>query len=75
VARALANAPASVLADEPTGNLDSRTAEVLLEILSALVAEGRTVVMVTHEHGALRHATRTIALEDGRIAGEVTADA
>jgi len=68
VARALANAPAIVLADEPTGNLDSRTAEVLLDILSTLVTEGRTVVMVTHEHGALRHATRTVALEDGRIA-------
>jgi putative ABC transport system ATP-binding protein len=67
VARALANAPAILLADEPTGNLDSRTAESLLEVLSELVGEGQTVVMVTHERGALRHATRTVTLTDGRI--------
>jgi len=68
VARALANAPALLLADEPTGNLDSRTAQGLLEVFSALVQDGQTIVMVTHERGALRHASRTITLVDGRLA-------
>jgi putative ABC transport system ATP-binding protein len=67
VARALANAPAILLADEPTGNLDSRTSQSLLALLSDLVREGQTVVMVTHEHAAMRHATRTVTLADGRI--------
>ena len=67
VARALANAPALLLADEPTGNLDSATAQSLLELLAALVREGQTVVMVTHERAAIRHATRVITLADGRI--------
>jgi putative ABC transport system ATP-binding protein len=67
VARALANAPAILLADEPTGNLDSRTAESLLTVLGDLVREGQTVVMVTHEHAAMGCATRTVTLADGRI--------
>ena len=67
VARALANAPAILLADEPTGNLDSRTALSLLAVLADLVREGQTVVMVTHEHAAMGHATRTVTLADGRI--------
>ena len=67
VARALANAPAILLADEPTGNLDSRTAQSLLDVLADLVREGQTVVMVTHEHAAMGHATRTVTLADGRI--------
>ena len=67
VARALANAPAILLADEPTGNLDSRTAQSLLEILAELVREGQTVVMVTHEHAAIGYASRTVTLADGRI--------
>jgi putative ABC transport system ATP-binding protein len=67
VARALANAPAILLADEPTGNLDSRTAQGLLTVLADLVREGQTVVMVTHEQAALGYATRTLALADGRI--------
>jgi putative ABC transport system ATP-binding protein len=67
VARALANAPVVLLADEPTGNLDSRTAESLIELLSGLVDEGQTVVMVTHDVGARRFASRTITLADGRV--------
>jgi putative ABC transport system ATP-binding protein len=67
VARALANAPALLLADEPTGNLDSRSAQALLQILAELVAEGQTVVMVTHERAAIAYATRTVTLADGRI--------
>lgn len=67
VARALANAPAVLLADEPTGNLDSRTAELMLELLAGLVRDGQTVVMVTHEQSARRFATRTVTLADGRV--------
>ena len=67
VARALANEPAILLADEPTGNLDSRTAAGLLDLLGRLVAEGQTIVMVTHERAAIRSASRAIALADGRL--------
>ena len=70
VARALANEPAILLADEPTGNLDSRTAQALLEILAELVRAGQTVVMVTHEHAAIRHASRVVTLVDGRVVKE-----
>jgi putative ABC transport system ATP-binding protein len=68
VARALANAPAVLLADEPTGNLDSRTAAGMLELLAVLARDGQTVVMVTHERDALRFAGRAITLVDGRVA-------
>ncbi len=67
VARALANAPAVLLADEPTGNLDSRNSESLLELMAGLVQEGQTVVMVTHERAARRFASRTVTLADGRV--------
>jgi putative ABC transport system ATP-binding protein len=69
VARALANEPPLLLADEPTGNLDSRTARGLLELLGGLVSGGLTVVMVTHEQTALEHTSRTITLADGRVIG------
>jgi putative ABC transport system ATP-binding protein len=67
VARALANDPPVLLADEPTGNLDSRTAESLLDLFAGLVESGRTLVLVTHDPGATRHASRRIELADGRI--------
>ena len=67
IARALANQPALLLADEPTGNLDSRTAAAILELFRGLASEGQTVVMVTHERSARRLASRTITLADGRI--------
>jgi putative ABC transport system ATP-binding protein len=67
LARALANAPALLLADEPTGNLDSRSAQTLMALLSELTREGQTVVMVTHDRGALKHASRVVTLVDGRI--------
>jgi len=69
VARALANAPGLLLADEPTGNLDSHSSGALLELFAALVAEGQTVVMVTHERDAQRYASRTLVLADGRLEG------
>ena len=68
VARALANEPALLLADEPTGNLDSVNAAALLNVFSELVREGQTIVMVTHDRAALEHATRRITLVDGRQA-------
>lgn len=67
IARALANEPAVLLADEPTGNLDSRTSTQILDLFTGLVAEGQTVVMVTHATSALRYASRTVHLADGRI--------
>jgi putative ABC transport system ATP-binding protein len=67
VARALANAPAVVLADEPTGNLDSRTSDAMLALLAGLAGDGRTIVMVTHEPGAMQYASRAVTLADGRI--------
>jgi putative ABC transport system ATP-binding protein len=76
VARALANEPAILLADEPTGNLDSRTAHSLLELLASLAGDARTIVMVTHEHAAMRFAERIVMLRDGRVvAGDDVAHA
>jgi len=71
VARALANGPSVLLADEPTGNLDSRTAAEMLEVLAKIRDEGQTVVMVTHDARAREFATRTITLVDGRVASEL----
>jgi putative ABC transport system ATP-binding protein len=68
IARALANDPPLLLADEPTGNLDSRTAEAVIELFEQLVAEGKTIVMVTHDLDLAARATRTIRLVDGTIA-------
>ena len=62
IARALANAPQLLLADEPTGNLDSRTSDMMLEVLAGLVEEGQTIVMVTHDRQARRFASRLITL-------------
>ena len=69
IARALANDPKVVTADEPTGNLDSETAAAVLDLFRTIAAEGRTVVVATHERDISRLATRTVALSDGRIAG------
>ena len=67
IARALANDPAVILADEPTGNLDSKTGRHIVELLSQLSHQGRTVVVVTHDHSIARLADRRIEFEDGRI--------
>jgi putative ABC transport system ATP-binding protein len=72
VARALANAPAVLLADEPTGNLDSKTSDAMLAVFASLSREGQTIVMVTHERRAMQHASRVLTLADGRV---VAADA
>ena len=67
IARALANDPPLIVADEPTGNLDSRTAEEIMEFFARLVHSGKTVVMVTHERDLERYFARTIALSDGAL--------
>jgi len=67
IARALANAPRLILGDEPTGNLDSRTSEEIVDLFSSLHHDGRTVVIVTHEPEIARRAEREIVLRDGRI--------
>ena len=67
LARAIVTDPAIVLADEPTGALDSRSAAEVLVMFDALNAQGRTVVMITHEDDVARHARRIVRLRDGRI--------
>jgi putative ABC transport system ATP-binding protein len=70
VARALAGSPSILLADEPTGNLDSRNAEAVMELLRDLHREGATICMVTHDPRFARHAERTIHVFDGRVVEE-----
>ena len=73
VARALAGSPSILLADEPTGNLDSRNAESVMELLKELHREGATICTVTHDPRFSRHADRTIHVFDGRIVEETLA--
>jgi len=67
IARALANDPPIVAADEPTGNLDSATSESIFQLFEALVASGKTILMVTHDMDLAQRATRTVLLVDGEI--------
>jgi putative ABC transport system ATP-binding protein len=67
IARALANDPPLLVADEPTGNLDSQTSDAVMQLFANLAAEGKTVVMVTHERDISRYFTRSILLSDGVI--------
>lgn len=73
IARALANDPPLLVADEPTGNLDSRTAEAVLELLAELTRAGKTVLVVTHERDVAHRFDRTITLADGRIVAQTVA--
>jgi putative ABC transport system ATP-binding protein len=67
IARALANDPPLIVADEPTGNLDSHTSDAVMQLFADLAAEGKTVVMVTHERDLTRYFTRSIMLVDGTV--------
>ncbi len=70
IARALVNEPSILLADEPTGNLDSVTSEEIMRVFGALHAQGQTVILVTHEPDIAAHAERVVVLRDGRIASD-----
>jgi putative ABC transport system ATP-binding protein len=70
IARALANDPAIVVADEPTGNLDSKTADAIFRLFESLVAEGKTILMVTHDRELANRVPRTFTLADGLIVDE-----
>jgi len=67
IARALANDPPVIVADEPTGRLDSLTAEAIFSIFEDLVRQGKTIVMVTHDHGLAQRVSRTLQIVDGRV--------
>lgn len=67
IARAIVNNPVMILADEPTGNLDSRTTEEILALFQALNQEGKTIIIVTHEEEVARHCKRVLRFRDGRL--------
>ena len=73
IARAMVMRPRVLLADEPTGNLDSRSGRQVLELLGRLHAEGLTLVVVTHDPNVARHAARVLVMVDGRIDRRVAA--
>ena len=70
IARALANDPPIIVADEPTGRLDSVTAESIFQIFMNLSAQGKTILMVTHDRGLAHRASRTVEIADGRIVSD-----
>src|SRR5229473_553499 len=70
IARALVNNPSIVLADEPTGNLDSKTGEEIMALFANLHGQGNTIILVTHEHDIAQHAHRIIFIRDGKIASD-----
>jgi putative ABC transport system ATP-binding protein len=74
IARALVNEPALLMADEPTGNLDSVASKEIMDIFDRIHAQGRTIIMVTHEPDIAAHASRVITLKDGRVASDVKRD-
>lgn len=74
ISRALVGQPSILLADEPTGNLDSRTSHEIMRLIDELHAQGQTIIMVTHEPDIAAHCKRVIRLEDGRIASDIAQD-
>ncbi len=75
IARALVNNPSIILADEPTGNLDSKSGREIMEIFDALHQAGNTIILVTHEDYIAKHAHRTIRLFDGKVEEDISAAA
>jgi energy-coupling factor transporter ATP-binding protein EcfA2 len=75
IARALANDPPIIIADEPTGNLDSKTADSVFELFKNLVAQGKTIIIVTHDSGLAKRTQRTALITDGEIVNEYVAKA
>jgi putative ABC transport system ATP-binding protein len=75
IARALANDPPIVIADEPTGNLDSKTADSVFQLFNNLVAQGKTIIVVTHDSGLAKRTHRTALIADGEIVNEYVAKA
>lgn len=71
IARALINDPAIIMADEPTGNLDSKSTKEVMEIFSSLYKEGKTIILVTHEPDVAEYATRHVILSDGHISKDI----
>jgi putative ABC transport system ATP-binding protein len=74
IARALTNDPEIILADEPTGNLDSESGKAILELLAQLHREGKTIILVTHNPEAAAYAQRIVRIRDGRLVEEVAAN-
>jgi putative ABC transport system ATP-binding protein len=74
IARALVNDPHVILADEPTGNLDSRTSDEIMQLLTELNAAGKTIIMVTHENDIAAWARRVIRMRDGHIESDERQD-
>lgn len=72
IARALANDPPIIVADEPTGNLDSRTANQVFDLFTQLVAEGKTILMVTHDQDLVKRVNRAVLVVDGEIKDDFT---
>jgi putative ABC transport system ATP-binding protein len=72
IARALVNRPSIILADEPTGNLDSKTGEEIMQLFEDLYSQGNTLIVVTHEEDIARHARRIVRLRDGLIESDKT---
>jgi putative ABC transport system ATP-binding protein len=72
IARALVNDPSLLLADEPTGNLDSKTSKEIMKVLDSLHRQGNTIIVVTHEADIARHAHRVLSILDGAIASDET---
>ncbi len=72
IARALVNDPALILADEPTGNLDTATGDLIMQTFRRLHERGHTLVLITHEQSVAAHAERLVRMQDGRIVGDVS---